>query len=90
MGNGIFFMLSISQNYLKHSRYNKKIFKRIFDEDKYVFYKLYLVMNSTDTEISLYYFEILKKNETQFKLFCNLIVIINIIKCKIYGLCIQE
>ena len=86
----LFNMLSIEKDRVKNYNFKKMIFKDISDADKFNFFKLYIIMNSTDIKKSLEYLRILKNNEKQLKLLYNLIVLVNVVKCKFYGLCRQE
>ena len=82
-------MLSIEKDKLKIPKFKKRIFRDNLDNDKFIFFKLYIIMNSTDIDTSLEYIKILKNNEKQLKLLYNLIILVNVVKSKIYSLCSQ-
>ena len=86
----LFYMLSIEKDRVKYHKFKKRIFKDISDTDKFIFFELYIIMNSTDIKKSLEYLRMLKNNEKQLKLLYNLIVLVNVVKSKIYGLGSQK
>ena len=88
--NKLFYMLSIEKDRVKYHKFKKRIFKDISDSDKFIFFELYIIMNSTDIDLSLEYLRMLKNNEKQLKLLYNLIVLVNVVKSKIYGLGSQK
>ena len=80
-------MLSFEKDTVKNYNIKNRILKGISDTDKFFYFELYIIMNSTETKKSFNYLKMLKNNEKQLKLLYNLIILVNVIKCKIYGLC---
>lgn len=81
----LFVWLSVSQRELRHPIYLERLFKQILKNDMYVFFRLYITMNSYDISFALEQYTKLKNNDNHFLLINNLIVLLNIVKSKIYG-----
>lgn len=82
----LFSILSISPNSMSQTVFFNKMIKEVFKNDAYAFFRLYLTLNSDNIDFTLYFYNLLKNNEKQFILINNLIVLINIVKFKIYEL----
>ena len=62
------------------------IFNKIFKNDMYTFFKVYLTMNSDNIFNTLLDYKYLKKNDNQFLLLNNLILLFNIVEAELYGI----